>query len=120
MAKYKIWDKKSQVITPIGEVLSADEWKERYPMAKLDSVELVIGGGVINGSVCMEYTSMIESYVKMGCDFTGCETMQEFLDTIEAFEDALNSISVERVSDETRIADALEDMVVLQELASLV
>ena len=106
--KYQIWNKTDNVITPIGEVLSPEQWIERFPMAK--TLDIVIGGGTINGSVCMEYTSMIDMYTKMGVDFSNCETKQDCLDAIEAFEDAPPT---PMVNDEQRIADALEDLVVL-------
>ncbi len=108
--KYQIWNKTDNIITPIGEVLSPEQWIERFPMARV--VDIVIGGGVINGACCMEYTSFKESYEKMGCDFSQCVTKQDCLDAIEAFEDAQN-VPVEVISDQTRIADALEDLVVL-------
>jgi len=109
MSKYAIWNKTDNIITPIGEVLSPAQWIERYPMANV--VDIVIGGGVINGAYCMEYTSFVDMYAKMGCDFSECETQQDYLDAIEAFEDEQNQPS--GVPDETRIADALEDLVVL-------
>ena len=108
--KYQVWNKTDNVITPVGEVLSPEDWLNRYPMGRI--LDLVIGGGAINGSFCGEYTSMIDMYTKMGCDFTGCTTQQEHLDAIEAFEDAQNQPG-NYVNDETRIADALEDLVVL-------
>lgn len=110
MSRYQIWDKTSDVITPIGEVLTPAEWLERYPMGNI--LDLVIGGGAINGSVCNEYTSMVDLYHSMGCDFTGCITKQDHLDAIEAFEDAQNAPDTS-IPDQTRIADALEDLVVL-------
>lgn len=109
MSRYKIWDKKEDVITPIGEVLTPEQWLERYPLGRI--LDLIIGGTAINGSVCMEYTSTVEMYEKMGCDFTDCKTQQDHLDAIEAFEDARNNATY--ISDQTRIADALEDLVVL-------
>lgn len=108
--RYQIWNKTDNIITPIGEVLSPEQWIERYPMARV--LDIIIGGGAINGSVCMEYTSTVDMYEKMGCDFTGCKSKQDYLDAIEAFENAQNQ-SVEIISDEQRIADALEDLVVL-------
>ncbi len=109
MARYQIWNKTDNIITPIGEVLSPSQWVERYPMAKL--LDIIIGGGAINGSVCMEYTQTIDTYSQMGCDFSKCVTKQDHLDAIEAFEDAQNNQVT--TTDETRIADALEDLVVL-------
>ena len=109
--RYVIWDKISNVITPIGEVLTPEQWLDRYPMGNV--VDLVVAGGVINGACCMEYTSFKDNYVRQGCDFSECTTQQEVLDAIEAFEDEMNA-PVDVITDETRIADALEDLVVLQ------
>ena len=109
MKKYQVWNKTDNIITPIGEVLTPEQWLERYPMGRI--LDLVIGGGTINGACCMEYTSFVDIYEKMGCDFSGCVTQQDYLDAIEAFED--QPVPEPEVSDETRIADALEDLVVL-------
>ena len=76
MARYKIYDNSSDVITPVGEVLTAEQWLRRA-----------------------------------GCDFSGCTTDEDYLAAIEAFEDAPPADT--GVSDQTRIADALEDMVAL-------
>lgn len=113
MSRYQIWNKTDNVITPIGEVLTPEQWIERYPMATV--VDLVIGGGTINGNFCGEYTSMVDMYEHMGCDFSNCETKQDHLDAIEAFEDTQNQEYIEndKISDQTRIADALEDLVAL-------
>ena len=107
--KYQVWNKTDNVITPSGEVFTPEQWLERYPMGRI--LDLVIGGGTINGSVCMEYTSFVDTYEKMGCDFSGCVTQQDYLDAIEAFEN--QPVPDPGVPDETRIADALEDLVVL-------
>lgn len=109
MARYAIYDGKSDVTTPVGEVLTAEQWLNRYPWAR--KAKMIVGGGVINGSVAIVFDDYVEMLKKQGCDFTGCETDQDYLDAIEAFED--NPPVVETVSDQTRIADALEDMVVL-------
>ena len=106
--KYQIWNKTDNIITPVGEVLSPEDWLNRYPMGRI--VDLVIGGGTINGSVCMEYTSMVDTYTKMGVDFSQCVTQQDYLDAIAEFEDTPPE---PMISDETRMADALEDLVVL-------
>lgn len=89
VARYVIWDKVSDVITPIGEVLTPEEWMDRYPVAK--ALPTVVAGGTINGAFFGVYSQMVEMYEKMGCDFSGCTTEQEHLDAIEAFEDAMNS-----------------------------
>lgn len=113
MKRYQIWDKKSNVITPIGEVLTPEQWIQRYPIAGVDGIKLIIGGGTINGSVCMEYSQTVDTYEKMGCDFSECTTDQEVLDTIEAFEDAMNTVDESAVSTEERIAAALEAQVMM-------
>lgn len=56
MARYQIWDIKSEVITPIGEVLTAEQWLDRYPMGR--KLNLIIGGTAINGSVSPKNSSM--------------------------------------------------------------
>lgn len=89
VAKYVIWDKVSDVITPIGEVLTAEQWIDRYPVAR--ALPTVCAGGTINGAFFGVYSQMIEMYEKLGCDFSECTTEQEHLDTIEAFEDAMNA-----------------------------
>lgn len=115
--RYVIWDEVSQVITPIGEVLTAEQWMDRYPMARLDGLQLVVAGGQINGAFCGVYSEMVDMYEREGCDFSNCTTQQEHLDAIEAFEDARNTpVEDTTVSDATRTADALEDLVLLQEL----
>lgn len=105
ISKYQIWDKVSQVITPIGEVLTADKWIERYPVAGV--TKTVCAGGEINGAFFGVFSTMVEMYEKQGCDFSACETDQDYLDAIEAFEDLMNTPSDEPTTDE-RIAAALE------------
>lgn len=110
--RYVIWDEVSQVITPIGEVLTAEQWMDRYPMARLDGLQLVVAGGQINGAFCGVYSEMIDMYERQGCDFSACTTQQEHLDAIEAFEDARNAKPMEPSTDE-RIAAALEAQVMM-------
>lgn len=119
--KYQIWDKTSQVITPSGAVFNAEQWADMYPMAKLPNIDLVIGGGTINGSFCGEYTSMCEMYDKRMKN-SGLEeyeggipeglSQRETLDLIEEFEDAINQ-PVDIVSAQDRIAAALEAQVMM-------
>ena len=87
MAKYAIWNKQDSVITPVGGVYTAEQWMQRYPVAALDSVTVVCGAGEINGSYFGTLGNMVETYTKMGCDFSACTTDQEKLDAIEAFDD---------------------------------
>ena len=116
LKRYAIWDKKSPIITPIGEVLTPEEWIERYPAARV--LTTVCGAGEINGSFFGVLSQMKLLYQNQGADFSEASTDEEILEVIEAFEDAQNTPDPNYVSDETRIADALQDLVVLQELNS--
>ena len=97
MARYKIYDNKSDVITPVGEKLTAEQWLDRYQWGRY--TKMIVGGGIINGSVALVFDDAVEHYRKAGCDFSSCTTDEDYLAAI--------------VSDQTRIADALEDMVAL-------
>ena len=88
MKKYAIWNKSDPILTPIGEVLSAEQWIARYPIAGLPSITVVCAGGEINGGFFGTLGQMVELYTKQGCDFSGCETAEDKLAAIEAFDDA--------------------------------
>lgn len=45
MKRYAIWNKRDPILTPIGEVLTAEEWIDRYPIAGIGSVTVVCGAG---------------------------------------------------------------------------
>lgn len=107
MAKYQIWDKKSDIYTLTGEVISAEQWLSRYGWARLPQAKMVISGGLINGTMVAEFDSYVDMYVKMGVDFSACTTDQDYLDAIEAFEDAPVVGTGESTAEE-RIAAALE------------
>lgn len=108
MKRYVIWDKQSNVITPIGEVLTPAQWVERYPVAGVDGIKTVVAGGTINGAFFGVFDSMVDMYEKEGCNFTTCISNQDYLDAIEAFEDERNARASEEVSIEERTAAALE------------
>lgn len=108
MAKrYAIWDKVSPVITPIGEVLSAEKWIERYPVAGVPTITVVCAAGEINGGFFGTLGQMVQMYEAQGADFSAAFTPEEKLEVIEAFEDAANAPSNEATAEE-RIAAALE------------
>lgn len=86
--RYAIWNKKDPVLTPIGEVLTAEQWIKRYPIAGIESITVVCAGGEINGAYFGTLGQMVEMYTKAGCDFSACETAEDKLAAIEAFEDA--------------------------------
>ena len=105
--RYAIWDKESPVITPIGEVLTAEQWIARYPVAGLESVTVVCAAGEINGGFFGTLGQMKQMYENQGADFSQCETNQDVLDVIEAFEDAANARSYSPTPEERQVA-ALE------------
>jgi len=105
MVKYRIWDKESDIITPIGELLSPKQWIERYPAAGVAGTKWIVGDGVVNGGVMMEFSSTIEHYAKQGCDFSCCATDQDYLDAIADFEDAPRQAEPDA---NERVAAALE------------
>jgi hypothetical protein len=107
MSRYAIWNKQDAIITPIGEVLSAAKWIERYPVAGISTIKVVCAGGEINGAFFGTLGQMVDMYTKHGCDFSACVTDQDKLDAIEAFEDAMNAPSNEPTVEE-RQAAALE------------
>ena len=107
MARYAIWDKKTPIITPVGEVLTPEQWIERYPVAGLDSITVICAAGEINGGFFGTLGQMKTMYENEGADFSECTTDQEVLDMIEAFEIAMNTPSNEP-SVEERIAAAME------------
>lgn len=107
MARYQIWNKKDEIITPVGEFFTAEQWIARYPIAGLDRIKVVCAGGEINGAFFGTLSQMKEMYAKNGCDFSNCVTDQDYLDAIEQFEDMLNAPSTEPTAEE-RIAAALE------------
>ena len=118
MSRYAIWNKQDQILTPIGEVLSAEQWKERYPIANLENITIVCGGGEINGSFFGTLGQMKELYGAQGCDFTGCETGQAVLEAIEAFENARNAPR-EGVSNEELTATSLASIAASMEYQNL-
>ena len=109
--KYAIWNKKDDIITPIGEVLSAKEWIDRYPVAGLEHITVVCGAGEINGSFFGTLGQMVKMYEDRGCDFSGCASNEEMLERIENFDKEMNTVSTEPTAEE-RIAAALEYQVI--------
>lgn len=120
MKKYAIWNKQDHIITPIGEVLTAKQWIERYPVAGIESITVVCAAGEINGAFFGTLGQMVDMYTKMGCDFIDCITDEEKLEAIEAFEDAKEAEAkaaaeskANEISTEERIAAALEAQVLM-------
>ena len=49
MKRYAIWDKKSDILTAKGEIVSAENWIKRHPTLGLDNVTAICKAGEING-----------------------------------------------------------------------
>ena len=107
LKRYSIWDKQSLILTPVGEVFPPEKWIERYPIAGVPSITVVCSAGEINGAFFGTLGQMVQMYEEQGADFSACETAEDKLEVIEAFEDAMNAPSTEPTTDE-RIAAALE------------
>ena len=105
--KYKIWDKKEMILTPIGEVLTAEQWIERYPIAGVDSIKVICADEEINGSFFGTLGQMVSVYTSMGADFSLCETDEDKLRVIEAFEEEQNKPKEIVVSNEELTATSL-------------
>lgn len=108
MKRYAIWNKKDEIITPIGEIFTAEQWIAKYPVAGLDRITVVCSAGEINGGFFGTLGQMKQMYAGMGADFSNCKTDEDILNAIEAFEDAQNSVDSTTPSAEERIAAALE------------
>lgn len=103
--RYAIWDKASSVITPSGEFFTPDQWLARYPAARV--LTYVCQAGEINGGFFDSLAQMKAVYGQAGCDFSACETDEDYLNAIEAYEDAQRQAEPAPSSEE-RIAAALE------------
>ena len=68
---------------------------------------MVCSAGEINGGFFGTLGQMKQMYEAQGADFSQCETNQDVLDVIEAFEDAANALSSNPTPEE-RQAAALE------------
>lgn len=107
MKRYAIWDKVSPVITPVGKVFTAEQWVEKYPAAGVPTITVVCSAGEVNGGFFGTLGQMVQMYEAQGADFSSCETAEDKLAVIEAFEDAMNAPSTEPTPEE-RQAQALE------------
>lgn len=109
LKRYAIWDKQSTIITPVGEILTPEQWIERYPMAGLNNITVVCGAGEINGSFFGTLGQMVQMYEQQGADFSDATTNIQKLEVIEAFEDEMNNPpDTGESTPEERIAAALE------------
>ena len=95
MNKYAIWNKKDNILTPIGEVLTPEQWIERYPIAGVESITVICAAGEINGAFFGTLGQLVEMYERQGADFSACTTAEEKLAVIEAFDNKVESTQKE-------------------------
>lgn len=105
MSQYAIWNKSDTIITPVGEVLTAEQWMERYPVARLDNITVVCAAGEINGAFFGTLGQMVDNYTRMGADFSECTTAEEKLQAIEDFLNELEAKNVEAAKIATENAE---------------
>lgn len=118
MNRYAIWDKVSPIITPIGEVLSAEQWIQRYPVAGVPTITVICAAGEINGGFFGTLGQMVDMYTKEGCVFTDEMTAEEKLAAIEAFEDAREADEKAKAQEEAT-TKAINDELTATSLASI-
>lgn len=112
MTRYAIWNKQDPITTPgICPVTGKQTWtaeeyiSKKAPWAAASNVKAIIGAGVINGGVFLEFASTVEHYKKLGVVIEDGMTDNEILAAIEYFED---NPPIPEASAEERIAAALE------------
>lgn len=110
MKKYAIWNKKDPILTPIGEVLTAEKWIERYPIAGVESITVVCAAGEINGAFFGTLGQMVDLYTKQGCDFSACKTAEDKLAAIEAFDDAREAEQAAQAKAQAEAKATAEDL----------
>lgn len=87
MAKYKIWDRETSLVTPIGEVLTPEQVFARYPASSLTDMKYIICDAPISMGVFMEFEATKEHYKRLGAPITDDMTDQEVLDAISYWEE---------------------------------
>ena len=113
--RYAIWNKKDNIITPVGEVLTAEQWIQRYPVAGVDGIDVVCSAGVINGGFFGVLAQMVQTYENNGCDFSSCTTAEEKLQAMEDFDKAAAEAAAEAATNR----EASTDEVTAASLASI-
>lgn len=109
MAKrYAIWDKVSDIYTPVGGKLTAEEWIAQYGWINAAGAVPVVAAGPINGALIDELGQMKTRCEQRGATFDEGLSNEELLDAIEEFEDTPRPVVEVEPTAEERIAAALE------------
>ena len=83
---YKLWDKQEALITPIGEVLTAEEVFARYPYARNPNAKLIICDADITLGRADSLGDLCKYYTAQGMELPDGATPQQKLDAVEAWE----------------------------------
>lgn len=110
MKKYAIWNKQDPILTPVGEVLSAQQWIQRYPIAGVPTITVVCAAGEINGAFFGTLGQMVKMYENEGCDFSACVTPEDKLATLEAFDEAREAAAKAKAEEEAAAKAATEEL----------
>ena len=102
MSRYAIWNKKDNIITPVGEVLTPEQWIDRYPVAGIEGISVVCSAGEINGGIFGTLGQVVQDYEERGADFTACQTDEDKLAVIEAFDKAQEEAAAEASANATQ------------------
>lgn len=106
--RYQIWDKVSDIYTPVGEKVTPSEWISRYGWINAAGAVPVISAGLINGAYSGELGQMKRMCESRGATFDEGLSNEELLDAIEEFEDTPQTPVEQEPTAEERIAAALE------------
>ena len=107
MSKYKIWDKKSNIYTPVGEELTPEMWIARNGWIRIPSAIPVISSGLINGAFSGELSQMKELCETRGAVFDDNLNNEELLLAVEQFENEFNTQKSSSISNEELTATSL-------------
>lgn len=119
MSKYKIWDKKSNVYTPIGEELTPEMWIARNGWINIPTAVPIVAGGIINGAYSGELSQMKDTCEARGAVFEENLTDEELLLAIEQFEVERNTPDPSYVSNEELTATSLASIAASMEYQNM-
>lgn len=121
--KYAIWNKKDPIFTAEGKMYTAEEWLDKHPVARQESVVALCSASEINGALFATLGRTMQKLENEGADFSGCTTDEERLDAIHAFLDEQRAREEEAAEDfrarEAMQADSLASIAASLEYQSL-
>ena len=104
--KYAIWNKTDDIYTLTGECIHAQDYiSNRAAWAGNPNAKVIVGSGLINGTVFMEFNATVDFYKSQGMTVPEGATDDEILGLMEEWD---NQVHESEASAEERIAAALE------------